>query len=139
MINIELLRKDNIFAKITYFLRKNNRHLLFFDQDDINVVCNDKIGFFPKNTVSSGFCKYNEIKQINKDKYYNHTLIENLKNPYVFHFVTYKKPWFGIAERDKHICFDYFTRFYVFARKTSYYFEILEKFPVFSFILFKAK
>jgi lipopolysaccharide biosynthesis glycosyltransferase len=38
LINLENLRKDNIFPKIIDFLRKNNQSLLFLDQYAINVV-----------------------------------------------------------------------------------------------------
>ena len=46
LINLELLRKDNIFPKIYKFLQVNNGSLLFLDQDAINIVCNKKNGFY---------------------------------------------------------------------------------------------
>jgi len=44
-------------------------------------------------------------------------------NPYIFHFKRYIKPWYGIANVWGLICFDQFTRFYEYARKSSYYFN----------------
>ena len=46
LINLENLRKDNIFPKIIDFLIFNNQSLLFLDQYAINVVWNGKNGFF---------------------------------------------------------------------------------------------
>jgi lipopolysaccharide biosynthesis glycosyltransferase len=132
LINLENLRKDNIFKKIYQFLRDNNRTLFFLDQDAINVVCNKKIGFFPSYFVSSGICDLNSLKNINrKNKFYNNTN-KYLIEPYIFHFKIYTKPWFGIAiNKNKMICFDFFPRFYEYARKTNFYFEILEQFRVY--------
>lgn len=127
LINLEKLRKDNIFQKIIDFLRKYNQTLCFLDQDAINVVCNGKNGFFPSDYISSGVCNLNSIKNLNKKK--SNILINKLKEPYIFHFKIYTKPWFGIAQsRNKLICYDFFPRFYEYARKTKYYFNILENF-----------
>ena len=130
LINLENLRKDNIFPKMIEFLRKNNNSLLYLDQDAINVVCNKKNGIFPSNYISSGICNLNELHKINKQK--SNLIIEKLKEPYIFHFKIYLKPWHGIAIGRGHlICFDFFPRFYDYARKTKYYFDILEKFACF--------
>ena len=130
LINLENLRKDNIFPKIIDYLRNYNNSLFFLDQDAINVVCNKKNGFFPSNYFSYGVCSLKKLKKINQDK--SNLLINELKEPYIFHFKGYTKPWFGIAKRrNKFICFDFFPRFYEYARKTKYYFYILEKFPCF--------
>ena len=131
LMNLENLRKDKIYEKIYDFLRKNNGSLLFLEQDAINVVCNKKNALFPKYYVSHGICSYRKIKKINRYKSNKEKLIQYLKEPYIFHFKIYIKPWFGIAKRNKMICFDFFPRFYEYARKTSYYFEILENFRVY--------
>lgn len=68
LINLENLRKDNIFPKMIKFLRKNNKNLLYLDQDAINVVCNRKNGFFPLNYISSGICNLNTLHKITKKK-----------------------------------------------------------------------
>ena len=132
LINLDLLRKDNIFPKIYQFLKKNNGTLLFLDQDAINVVCNKKNDFFPSYFFGDHICDLETLNRINKLKYNNNHTIQSLKEPYIYHFKFYTKPWFGIAmNKDKMICFDFFTRFYEYAKKSSYYFEILEKFNVF--------
>ena len=97
------------------------------DQDAINVVCNGKNGFFPSNYISSGICTFSKIQEIKSN------LLNNEQNePYIFHFKIYIKPWFGIAKgKNNLICFDFFPRFYEYARKTKYYFDILEKFACF--------
>lgn len=130
LINLENLRKDNIFPKMIDFLRKNNQRLSFLDQDAINVVCNGKNGFFPSNYISSGICTLSKIQEINKIK--SNKLNNEQKEPYIFHFKIYIKPWFGIAKGNNNlICFDFFPRFYEYARKSKYYFDILEKFACF--------
>jgi lipopolysaccharide biosynthesis glycosyltransferase len=68
LINLENLRKDNIFLKMIDFLRKNNHRLSFLDQDAINVVCNGKNGFFPSNYIISGTCSLKLFRKINKVK-----------------------------------------------------------------------
>jgi lipopolysaccharide biosynthesis glycosyltransferase len=132
LINLINLRKDNIFLKIYEFLRKNNKNLAYLDQDAINVVCNKKNGFFPSDYISSGVCDSNTLSFLNKEKAKNYKLIKNLKEPYIFHFKIYNKPWFGIAKNNGLVCYDFFPRFYEYAKKTSYYFEILENFKVFN-------
>ena len=131
LVNLENLRKDNIYEKIHHFLKDNNGKLILLDQDAINVVCNKNIGFFPSYFISSGICDLNRLKILNREKRSNNNKTNYLIEPYIFHFKFYKKPWFGIAKNiDRMICFDFFPRFYEYARKTSIYFEILEKFQV---------
>ena len=133
LINLENLRKDNIFPKMMQFLRDHNGHLNLLDQDAINVVCNAKNGFFPKEYVSTGVCDpntLNYLKGINRsNKNEDKKQINYKNNPYVFHFISYDKPWYGIA-KGKLLCYDFFPRFYEYARKSSYYFEILAIFKV---------
>lgn len=127
LINLENLRKDNILEKIINFLRKNNNKLIFLDQDAINFVCNKKNGFFPSNYISSAICNIKSYKK-------NHKKINKRDKleiePYIFHFIVYDKPWYGIANYGGLVCFDQISRFYEYARKTTYYLDILEKFPV---------
>ena len=130
LINLKNLRKDNIYKKIYRFLRKNNGSLLYMDQDAINVVCNKKNGFFPWYYVSNGICSINKFKLLSKHKSKSSKYIQNLKEPYIFHFKIFTKPWYGIAKKEI-ICFDFIHRFYEYARKTNYYFEILDTFRVY--------
>ena len=130
LINLKNLRKDNIYKKTYQFLRKNNKSLVLLDQDAINVVCNKKLGFFPFDYVSAGVCDSKIFKILIKEQTQRNR-VKNLKEPYIFHFISYIKPWYGIAKKEGMICYDLFPRFYEYARKTRYYFEILEKFKVF--------
>lgn len=130
LINLENLRKDNIYEKIYAFLKRNNKKLKFLDQDAINVVCNEKNKFLPPYYVSSGVCNSNTFKALIKNKINNSKIIQNLKEPYIFHFKRYPKPWHRIAKNKNLVCFDFFHRFYEYARKSNYYFEILENFKV---------
>ena len=128
LINLDNLRKDKIFEKMIDFLTKNNRTLHFLDQDAINVVCNKKNGFFPKHYISSGYCDLNLFEYVIKSKKDYIKYPDN--NPYIIHFKALTKPWYGIPIKKNLICFDQIGRFYEFARKTSYYFEILNVFKV---------
>ena len=51
LINLDNLRKDNIYTKIIEYLTMNNNTLTFHDQDTINAVCNTKMEFFPLNML----------------------------------------------------------------------------------------
>ena len=131
LINLENLRKDNIYQKIYQFLRQNNKRLSFLDQDAINVVCNKKNGFFPSHYISSGVCDLNMLNYLNREKNITNKQINDLREPYIFHFKIYIKPWFNIAKNKQGmVCCDFFPRFYEYARKTSFYFEILENFKI---------
>lgn len=116
LINLANLRKDNIFNKIKEYLTKYNNKLIFPDQDTINAVCNKKNGVFPIKYVTKPFCKINE-----KTSY---------EDPYILHYIIYSKPWKGVTNDNNLVCYDPITRFYEFARKTSYYYEILNQFQV---------
>ena len=100
------------------FLKVNNDSLLFLDQDAINVVCNKKNGFFPSYYFGSYLCDWKYISKINKLTFNKNHIIQNIKEPYLYHFKTFVKPWYGIARnKDNMICFDFIIRFYEFAKK----------------------
>ena len=117
IINLKNLRKDNSFQKIYNFLKENIKSLTYLDQYPINVVNNKKNGFFPSYYVSSGVCDGNTLKNLNEKKDNNLIKIKNLKEPYIFHFKIYSKPWHGIANNNGTVCFDFFHRFYEYERK----------------------
>ena len=57
-------------------------------------------------------------------------VVKAYKDPYVYHFIIYFKPWKDIPNKNGVVCFDSISRFYEAARKTSYYYRILKEFPV---------
>lgn len=135
LVNLENLRKDNVFPKIKEFLNKYNNKLLFPDQDTINGVCHEKNGYFPPKYVVWGFCAYNLIKNYINSlliKVDLNKVIKAYKDPYIYHLMGYNgKPWNGITNDFGLVCYDQISRFYELARKTSYYYEILEHFKVY--------
>ena len=51
--------------------------------------------------------------------------------PFVFHIKNYRyKPWNGVTNNNHNICFEQIGRFYEYARKTIYFYKILEVFKV---------
>ena len=130
LVNLEYLRKDNISQQIYDYLKKNNNTLILPVQDAISAICNKKIGIFPENYISHGICDSVKLAKIIKEKENNPQKIKDLKEPYIFHFKVHIKPWLGIANNNDLICYDFFPRFYEYAKKTCYYYEILEKFKV---------
>ena len=133
LCNLEELRKDNISDKILEYIKKNHNKIKFPVNEPTNLITHKKNGYFTPEYVVVGFCDKNEIY-----KYYNNSrlninkkLVEKAwKDPYVYHFIMHLKPWKGIPNKKKYVCFDSISRFYEAARKTSYYYEILKIFPV---------
>ena len=63
--------------------------------------------FSPSNYISSEICSLSKMQEINKVK--SNLIINEKKEPYIFHFKRYMKPWFGISEEEnKLVCFDFF-------------------------------
>ena len=53
------------------------------------------------------------------------------KDPYIYHLIGYKyKPWNGIPNYYGTVCIDPLVRFYQLAKKTDYYYDIIEKFKI---------
>ena len=88
LINLDLLRKDNIFSKIYEFLQKNNGSLLFLDQDAINVVCNKKNDFFPSYYFGEYLCDLPKIGMINKFKHIKNQTIQKIKDIFIIYKIT---------------------------------------------------
>lgn len=133
LINLEQLRKDNISQKIKDFLNENHLKVKYPDQDVINAVCFRKNGYFHPKFVIPGFCNEDLIKRYVNSLFIKLKLrdvIKSYKDPYIYHLIIHYKPWYGIANINGVVCFDSITRFYEMARKTSYYYEILNHFKV---------
>ena len=134
LFNLEELRNGKVAEKIEKFLIKYNYKLLFPVNDSINVVCHEKNGYFPPEYVQWGFCnvhlvdKYINELQIKLDK---DEVLKAYKDPYIYHLIGYKsKPWNGIPNYFGTVCIDPLVRFYQIAKKTEYYYDIIEIFKI---------
>ena len=133
LINLSELRKDGISQIITEFLYKNIDKIDFPINDSINLLCNKKNGYFSPEYGQFGYCNIDFIENnyINKLKINlnKENLVKHYKDPYIYHLIgNWNKPWRGIPYFNKSVCIDPFTRFYEIARKTDYYYEILNEF-----------
>ena len=135
LFNLDELRKENVAKKIEEFLIKHNYKLLFPVNDSLNTVCHKKNGYFSPEFVQWGFCnenfvnKYIEELQIKLDK---KEVLKAYKDPYISHMIGYKyKPWNGIPNYKGTVCIDPIVRFYEMAKKTDYYYDIIEQFKIY--------
>ena len=134
LCNLDELRKDNISYKIFDYIKKNHKKILFPVNEPTNLITHKKNGYFTPEYVVVGYCNENEIyRYYNTSKLnINKSLVKkSYKDPYVYHFIMHIKPWMGIPNINGTVCFEPISRFYEAVRKTSYYYEILELFPVF--------
>ena len=134
LFNLEELRFGDISKKIEEFLVKHNFKLLFPVNDSINTVCHEKNGYFPPEYIQWGFCnvhladKYINDLQIKVDR---EEVIKAYKDPYIYHLIGYRsKPWNGIPNYQGTVCIDPIFRFYEMAKKTDYYYDIIEFFKI---------
>ena len=135
LFNLDELRKENVPKKIEEFLIKHNYKLLFPVNDSLNTVCHKKNGYFSPEFVQWGFCnekfvnKYIDELSIKLDK---KEVLKAYKDPYIYHMIGYKyKPWNGIPNYRGTICINPIVRFYEMARKTDYYYDIIEQFKIY--------
>ena len=135
LFNLVELRRDDIPQKMEKFLIKYNFRLLFPVNDSINTVCHERNGYFSPEYVQWGFCnehlvnKYIEELQIKVDK---NEVLKAYKDPYIYHMIGYKyKPWNGIPNYKGTVCIDPIARFYEMAKKTDYYYDIIEQFRIY--------
>ena len=133
LCNLEELRKGNITQKFVDFYREYNTTIRFPVNDALNVVSHEKNGFFEPEYVVIGFCN-----QKTAYEYYNKAIIklnseevrDAYKDPYIYHLIYYSKPWKNVPKENNKVCVDPFIRFYEMARKTDYYYDIIEKFSI---------
>ena len=134
LCNLEELRKGNISSKMIEYISKNNNKTKYPVNDPTNLLTHQKNGYFTPEYVVIGFCNREEASMYyDKSKLaINKTLVEkSYEDPYVLHYIIYFKPWIAIPNNNGLVCIDSITRFYEIARKTSYYYEILKKFPIY--------
>ena len=133
LCNLEELRKGNISYKMKYFLIKFNNKLNFPLNEALNFITHEKNGYFSEEYVVIGFCNRYEAFS-----YYNHSKIKlnkskvlnSYEDPYIYHLIIHSKPWKNITYYKGYACLDRITRFYEIARKTKYYYKIMEKYPI---------
>jgi lipopolysaccharide biosynthesis glycosyltransferase len=135
LFNLDELRKDDVAKKIEEFLIKHNYRLLFPVNDSVNTVCHKKNGYFSPEYVQWGLCnenfvnKYIDELSIKLDK---KEVLKAYKDPYIYHMIGYKyKPWNGIPNYQGTVCIDPIARFYEMAKKTDYYYNIIEEFKIY--------
>jgi lipopolysaccharide biosynthesis glycosyltransferase len=135
LFNLDELRKDNVAKKIEEFLIKYNYRLWFPVNDSLNTVCHKKNGYFSPEFVQWGFCNENFVnKYINElsIKLDKREVLKAYKDPYIYHMIGYQyKPWNGIPNYQGTVCIDPIARFYEMAKKTDYYYNIIEEFKIY--------
>lgn len=134
LFNLEELRQGNIIKKIEEYLFKHNFKLTLPVNDSLNRVCHEKNGYFPPEFIQWGFCSVQSIDKYYKDlkiKFDKERIIKAYKDPYIYHLIGYKyKPWKGITSDSGKVCIDPFIRFYEMAKKTDYYYDIINTFTI---------
>lgn len=133
LCNLKELRKGNIAQKFVDFYKEYNTTIRFPVNDALNVISHEKNGYFEPEYVVIGFCN-----QKTAYEYYNKAIIklnstavrDAYKDPYIYHLIYYSKPWKNVPKEYDKVCVDPFIRFYEMARKTDYYYDILEKFSI---------
>ena len=134
LCNLEELRKGNISEKYIQFYKKNIDIIRYPVNEGLNIVSHEKNAYFDPKYVVIAFCDEQDALsyydkatiKINKT-----AVLEAYKDPYIYHFIYYGKPWKIIPRKNKKICVDRFVRFYEMARKTDFYYEILERFIIY--------
>lgn len=133
LCNLHELRKGNISNNIKNFLEKNNNNLSFPINEALNFITHKKNGYFKEEYVVIGFCNVNEAYSYynsSKIKMNNTKVVNSFKDPYIYHYIIYPKPWKSISNYNGYICLDPIARFYELARKTKYYYKMLDIFKI---------
>lgn len=133
LCNLEELRKGNISKKYMQFYKSNEEIIRFPVNEVLNIVSHEKNGYFDPEYVVMAFCDENDaFTYYSKStiKVNQTEILKAYKDPYIYHFIYYGKPWKNIPKKDNKVCVDRFVRFYEMARKTDFYYDILNKFNV---------
>lgn len=102
LINVELLRKINVFDMINDFIEKYNKRINYADQDVLNFICRGKIGVlnlqYNVRTLEFVYRYKDIIKLRHPNNYYDEEEVnEASKAPAVIHYTTNMtviRPWF---------------------------------------------
>ena len=118
LINLKELRKNNIGKKFSEFIKKNSKNLIYHDETIINYVCtekngilNPKFGFIVRYKREEGIYSKEEKKKA-------------LKDPVLIHLMD--KPWKDYKALNIYGA----ASWWKYAKKTSFYKEIIKKYPM---------
>ena len=98
-----------------------------------NYITFPKNGYFSPKFIVISFCNKYEVLSYCKNlkiKIDCKKVLKAYKDPFIYHFIGHKKPWKKITNYHQYVCFDPIIRFYEMAKKTYYYYDILELFKV---------
>ena len=135
MINIEKIRKNNQDVNLLEYTMKNYQKTIFLEQDTINYIFYNKIGFLP---FKYGIYLYGDLKTFKNYYYYKFRVkinINELQNaiedPSIVHLCCCNpKVWNRTTMHEQgsnKICKIYQKKFYYYANKTDYFSEIYNK------------
>lgn len=128
LVNLKKLRLDDMVLKFKNFIEENNDKLVQHDQTVINYVCRGKLGKLPPKFGMFNLygtakeCRAYSDKLDFEDKYTPEELEKSFNELVIIHCVM--KPW-----RNPNYAFG--KTWWDYAKKTDFYQEILDKYPVF--------
>ena len=126
LINSKAIRRDRIEEKIIDFVNTHS-YLPHYDQTAINAICYNNFEKLPIKFASFNFRDYSAIKRYNEDqdkryRYSEHEIFEAFYHPVMLHYAGWEKPWIKSK-----VCY-YREYWWLYAKKTDYYDEILKKY-----------
>ncbi len=99
LIDLQKFRRDNIPAKLLDTVKKYDKKLIFYDQDAINFVCENKINLIDISYNLQITCfERNNLLHHPKNK----QIKKAIKNSKIIHYVGNKKPWNGYVPSRKY-------------------------------------
>ena len=132
LFNINEIRKNNMDLKLLLFNFENFQKTHFLEQDTLNYVYKDKIGFLPLKYGVYLIGNIDEYKKVYLPKMRVDIDLKELEKavekPSIVHLVCCNpKVWFKRTRHEKgfnHICMRFQQEFYFYANKTEFYHEI---------------
>ena len=136
LLNIKKIRKNNMDINLLKYTAENYNNVLFLEQDTLNYIFYDKIGFLPLKYGTYLFGNISDFKKYYMEKFrvqLNLTeLDEAIKDPSIVHLSCCNpKVWNKTSVQEHgsdYICQRYQKKFYYYANKTDYYFDIYNKY-----------
>lgn len=90
VMNLKKIREDNLESQWENMV---NDKYFYVDQDIINIVCKNKIGFLPLKYNIPAYLDQNAILGFEKENIYEKSIVEDaINNPTIIHFAG-EKPW----------------------------------------------